>query len=63
MITQKEIMEKAVMELYRSAGYTPKQVIKDLSRILGGAILAADTTTAIAYTSDKMDMNIEVIEK
>ncbi len=63
MSTKKESMEQVIMELYKNAGHTPKQAITDLSKILGRAILAADTTTAIVYTSDIMDMNIEVIEK
>jgi hypothetical protein len=56
-------MEQEIIELYKNAGYTPKQVIKDLSMILGCAILAANTTSAIVYTSDRMDVNVEVVEK
>jgi len=56
-------MEQDIIELYRNAGYTPEQVIKDLSMMLGCAILSASTDTVVSYTSDSMDMKIEVIEK
>ena len=46
-------MENEIIELYRNAGYTPEQVIKELAMILGCAMLSANKPS-IEYLSDRI---------
>ena len=52
-------MENEIVELYRNAGYTPEQIIKELAMILGCAMLS-DNKPTVEYFSDKMDVKIKV---
>lgn len=52
-------MENEIIELYRNAGYTPEQTIKELAMILGCAMLS-DNKPSVEYLSNKMSVNISV---
>lgn len=52
-------MENEIIELYRNAGYTPEQTIKELCMILGCAMLSANKPN-VEYLSDRMTVEVKV---
>tara|TARA_R110000737_G_scaffold353117_1_gene402440 strand:- start:15489 stop:15659 length:171 start_codon:yes stop_codon:yes gene_type:complete len=52
-------MQDEIIELYKNKGYTPEQVIKDLTGLLGVAILSLKETKAY-YTSERLDVDVTV---
>ena len=55
-------MEEEIIALYKTNGYKPKEVINELTGLLGAAILSYKQDT-VKYSNDKYDVNIQVIEK
>lgn len=55
-------MENEIVELYRSAGYTPEQTIKELCMILGCSMLAANKPD-VEYISNKLEVKVSVKSK
>lgn len=55
-------MENEIVELYRKAGYTPEQTIKELCMILGCSMLAANKIN-VEYLSNKIEVTVSVKSK
>jgi hypothetical protein len=55
-------MEEEIIALYKCAGYKPKEIINELTGLLGAAILSYKQDT-VEYSNEKFDVNIQVIEK
>lgn len=54
-------VEEEIIALYKCAGYKPGDVIKELSGLLGAAILSYKEDTA-EYSNDKFKVSIKVTE-
>ena len=55
-------MENEIIELYRNAGYTPEQIIKELCMILGCAMLS-DNKLNVEYLSNQIEVAVTVKAK
>ncbi len=55
-------MEEEIIALYRTHGYKPKEMINELTGLLGAAILSYKQDT-VEYSNDKFNVNIQVINK
>tara|TARA_R110002020_G_scaffold89901_1_gene219381 strand:+ start:29 stop:220 length:192 start_codon:yes stop_codon:yes gene_type:complete len=55
-------MEEEIIALFKAHGYKFKEMINELTGLLGAAILSYNQDT-VEYSNDKFDMNIQVIPK
>lgn len=57
-----KMIEEDVINMYKTTGYSPDDVIKSLLQVLGCAILANGKGDA-HYISDKLEVKVVVTEK
>lgn len=55
-------MEEEIILMYRAAGYTPENLIRELATLLGAAILS-NNENELHYTGNTMGIDVSVVEK